>query len=39
VVEGAAFAFTVVGANQSTKMAFATPQGRFALTLVQTPRA
>jgi len=38
VVTGSDFTLTVVGATQEHKMAFATPDGRFALTLVQTVR-
>lgn len=39
VVEGLDFRLSVVGATQSTRLAFASPNGRFALTLVQTVRA
>jgi chemotaxis protein CheX len=38
VVAGSDFALTVIGSNQSTRMAFATPNGRFTVTLVQTLR-
>jgi chemotaxis protein CheX len=38
VVEGSDFRLHVVGANQSTKMGFATPDGRFRVTLIQTQR-
>ena len=38
VVSGAGFSLTVVGANQLNRMHFATPDGRFAVMLVQTHR-
>ena len=39
VVTGKGVAMKVVGATQEHRMAFATPNGRFAITLVQTVRA
>ncbi len=38
VVDGSSFRLSVIGANQATKMAFATPDGRFSIKLVQTLR-